>query len=87
MKYKALRKAVDGIFAYDYGSVDSGIKDEALRAKVIDHISGLDATSRHELLARLTIDLWLAPEALAEGYTVEDAREFISWLDDRGLVV
>ncbi len=86
MSEAELRDALDGLFAYDTGAVDSGIHDENLRARCIaeihrhfedDHDAGM------LWLSRLTRDMWLSDKALADGYTIEDVQEFIDWLDDR----
>jgi hypothetical protein len=79
------RDALDGLFAYDVGSVDSGIHDEALRARCIAEIDRHfeDETAGMAWLSRLIRDMWLSEEALTAGYTIEDALEFVRWLDDR----
>lgn len=81
-----LRDALEGLYAYDSGSVSSGIRDETLRARCIAELQA--RTGPYELFPRVLIgrmvrDLWLSEEALAEGYGPEEAREFINWLDDR----
>jgi len=81
-----LRDALNGLYAYDTGSLDSGIHDEALRSRCIDELR--HRTGPHDLYPRLFIgrmvrDLYLSEEALTEGYGPEDAYEFIRWLDDR----
>lgn len=81
-----LRDALEGLFAYDTGAVDSGIHDEGLRARCQEAISemrlGAEAAPRL-WLSRLVRDLWLSEEALQQGYGVEDAVEFLRWLDER----
>jgi hypothetical protein len=72
--------ALIGIFAYDTGSVDSGIHDELLREQAIDELGAGGALLR---LTRLVRTQFLSEEALAEGYSIEDAAEFIKWLRDR----
>jgi len=81
-----LRKALDGLYAYDTGATDSGIKDESLRQQCIDAIKAIPV-GPHELvprlwLSRLIRDMFLSEEALAQGYGIEDAMSFLRWLED-----
>lgn len=87
MNEKELREALDGLYAYDDGSVDSGIHDEALRQRCIEAIKAI-SVGESELvprlwLSRLIRDMWLSEEALEQGYGIEDALSFLRWLEDR----
>lgn len=76
--------ALDGLHAYDMGCVDSGIRDEVLRARCIaDLKQRAAAPDAREFFARLIRDMWLADEAIGQGYGVEDAVEFVKWLEER----
>jgi len=69
--------ALDGLFAYDSGCVDSGIHDELLRKKVKQELKKRESVEQDLLrffTERLTPD---------KGYGISDAKAFISWLDDR----
>lgn len=85
--YEELRDAVDGFHAYDSGSVDSGIRDEALRQSVKKQMSAMPKLEHRPLLARLVIDLHLSTEALAQGYGPEDAQELLRWFDDQRILI
>jgi len=77
-----------GIFAYDTGAVDSGIHDEVLRGELISWIGKELSKPENEhrifpkIFDALVRDYFLSDKALAQGYGLEDVREFINWLDD-----
>lgn len=78
-----LRDALDGLFAYDTGCVDSGIHDEALRARCVAELAARAARPDHRLWeARLVRDMWVSEEALTNGYGLEDLVGFVQWLAD-----
>jgi hypothetical protein len=77
-----LWEALDGLHAYDVGSTDSGIHDEALRAAVIAQMKGMDDTARRFFLARRIREHFLSERALEQGYGLEDAARFWIWLDE-----
>lgn len=87
MTGEELRDALDGLYAYDQGAVDSGIHDEGLRERCIRELSdsplGPGEILPRLLVSRLVRDMWLSEEALAQGYGLEDAVRFISWLDNQ----
>lgn len=83
MTDEELRAALDGLFAYDSGCVDSGIHDEDLRERCLAELRR--QTGRHEVMPRLLLsrmmrDMWLSEEALAQGYGIEDAMSFAEWV-------
>lgn len=86
MSEQELREALDGLFAYDTGAVDSGIHDEALRQKCIAAIKALPLAPGELVprlwLSRLVRDRYLSEEALAQGYGIEDVFSAMSnkWL-------
>ena len=82
MDYETLRDSLDGLFAYDTGSTDSGIHDEALRERCKAHLQGLKDDDRRHLLGKMVAEMWLSEEALKKGYGPEDAKSFLTWLDD-----
>lgn len=68
--------ALDGLWAYDAGCTDSGIRDERLRTKVIEFLQSVNPIA------------WLtefARDLIKEDspYTIEDVGGFINWLADR----
>lgn len=73
-----LKDALDGLIAYDTGSIDSGIHDEALRDRCIEALQELD----DKQLTRLIRDMWVSEKAIAQGYTYEDLLSFCRWLGD-----
>ena len=81
MKYEELKDALDGLLAYDEGATDSGIHDEGLRMRCQEYIRSLPPEEMRALVAKLTIDMWLSPEALKAGYGPEDAKTFLEWMD------
>jgi len=86
MTEQELRDALDGLYAYDTGSVDSGIHDEALRQRCMIELQsrlGPGEAAPRLLLSRMIRDMWLSEEALAQGYGIEDALAFVGWLGDR----
>jgi hypothetical protein len=76
-----LRDALDGLYAYDAGATDSGIRDEDLRARCIARLSEMHPGEIRAMIR----EMWLSPEAASAGYGTEDAEEFRLWLrDDMG---
>ena len=86
MNDEELRAALDGLYAYDSGSIHSGVHDEALRAACVATMNawprGQSAvfSDKHALLVR---EMWLSDQAIQDGYGLEDACEFVRWLSDR----
>lgn len=91
MNDKELTQALEGLFAYDIGSVDSGIHDEAVRARVVAQLrelfccrsEGNELDEGTLLLSRFVRDHFLSEEALALGYSAEDVLNFLHWLAER----
>ena len=83
MTTEELASALSGLFAFDSGATDSGIHDEVLRSQVKDILHGMAEEECRLTMSRILRDLFLSEEALAEGYGIEDAAEFIRWLSDR----
>lgn len=84
MTDEELCEALDGLFAYDTGSIDSGIHNEALRSQCQYALYDRRAAAGWRVwLATLVREMWLSDDALARGYSVEDAVEFVKWLEDR----
>jgi hypothetical protein len=83
MEYAALKDALDGFYAYDSGSLDSGIHDPDLKAAVDTYLKSLDDASRKALLSRAGRDLFLSDEAIAQGYGLPDSSLFCHWLEDQ----
>lgn len=86
-----LLDALLGLYAYDTGSLDSGIHDEALRARVVAELRRRLEDHPHHLLGcdpattRLVRDGLISDERIAEGYCLEDLASFVTWLTDGGL--
>lgn len=80
MTDEELRRALDGLFAYDGGCVDSGIHDNALKEQCKSVLRSKNGS--REFFTRLIRDMWMSEEALNDGYGIEDALEFVEWLED-----
>ena len=76
MEKKELFDALDGLFAYDSGFTDSGIHDETLRKRVSQELN--ESKTAYADLWRFLTERY-TPD---KGYTIEDAKEFISWLEN-----
>jgi hypothetical protein len=79
---RELGAALIGMFAYDTGSVGSGIRDEALRARCLRELDQLSPRAARILLGRLARDQFLTEEALELSYGLEDVKAFTEWLDE-----
>lgn len=84
MNTRELRNALDGLHAHDTGSVDSGIRDEDLRARCIVELNDrLDRGAEGRIfMSRLLRKMWLSDSALEAGYGYEDMLGFVEWLGD-----
>lgn len=85
MTDEELRDSLDGLYAYDNGAVDSGIHDEDLRVRCVTEMQarrGPYEVAPRLFLSRMIRDMWLSEEALAQGYGIEDAVNFVRWLGD-----
>lgn len=71
---------LDGLFAHDTGSINTGIEDEQLRNKIILHLKALDEDTFSYILAKYIQKYLVSPEALKKGYGIEDVVTFIRWL-------
>jgi len=80
MEKEALYDALTGLSAYDAGATDSGIQDEVLRRKVIEHLNSLDEQEFRLVISRYVRDTYLTDEALQQGYGLEDVIEFAGWM-------
>jgi len=79
--FDEINTALDGLHAYETGSVDSGIHDDALKEKVRTHIQSLEPIHHKILVVRLC-NWRLSPEVLRQGYGPEDLKDFLVWLDE-----
>jgi hypothetical protein len=78
MTYEQVRDAIDGLMAYDLDATDSGIKDEALRARVKAWLHDAPDTLVMSWLTDYAHDL----TGSGSQYTLEDVRALIEWLRD-----
>lgn len=72
---------LDGLYAYDTGSTDSGIKDENLRQEIIGYLESLDDNEFRITMSKFIREYFISDEALKKGYGIEDVAAFIKWLD------
>lgn len=82
MDEATLFNALGGLFAYDTGSTDSGIHDEALRDRVKTYLDSLDERAFRLSISKYVREHYLTDAALAEGYGIEDVKAFTEWLAD-----
>jgi hypothetical protein len=82
MEQEEMARNIDGLFAYDTGATDSGIKDEHLRAKVINCMQNLSEDELRIFLSNYIRERFLSSSAIANGYGIEDVKAFIEWLDE-----
>lgn len=84
MTGQELRDALDGLYAYDQGATGSGIHDETLRARCVEHMRAWPL-GEYQLMpqaevSRLVREMRLTEEAIGQGYGIEDAFGFTRWL-------
>ncbi|MCU5414772.1 MULTISPECIES: hypothetical protein [Bacillus] len=81
MNQNKLFGILDGLYAFDTGSTDSGIKDEFLRMKVIEYLESLDQEEFRIIMSNFIRDYFVSHEAIKKGYGIEDVVSFVKWLD------
>jgi hypothetical protein len=79
MDKEKLFNALDGLFAYDSGSVSSGIHEPGLKRDVMLYLLG--QCGPHELYPDIAAE-FLRDYYLSPPYGIEDAKKFIEWLDE-----
>ena len=81
MSDNELKSALSTLYAADK---NNGTADETLRATVVTELR--KDRSESELFSmrvtKIARDLFLSDEAIAQGYGLEDIRDFINWLDE-----
>jgi hypothetical protein len=92
MKEEELFDSIDGLMAYDHGSIDSGIHDDQLRKRVLDELQKirLDGRGPHQIyskkfnkmMARYINRYFLSDKAIEQGYGFEDVVVFIKWIQE-----
>jgi hypothetical protein len=60
-----------GLFAFDSGATDSGIKDDTLK-KTLRERDDIESLLQAAVIS-------LDPD---QGYTIEDTKEFLDWVED-----
>jgi len=73
---------LEAIYAYDTGSRESGIKDEALRSRLVAQIDAMPDDAFRLEFSRWLRDNLLSEQALAQGYGFEDVMSFARWIFD-----
>lgn len=81
MERSVLYDALIGIFSYDMGCVDSGIKNESLREQTIMHLQSLENNDFRVIMSTFIREYFVSDEAIKNGYGIEDVSSFIHWLD------
>ena len=82
MDHAELWDALDGLYAYDTGSTDSGIHDELLRERVKTQLGHITSDRRALLVRGWLRNAFLTGKARGEGYGQEDCDEFLQWISD-----
>lgn len=77
-----LIKAIEGLFAYDTGCTDSGIKDELLRERVKYSLSIMEDVEFRLFISRYIREYYLSETSLENGYGIEDVSAFIKWFGE-----
>ncbi|PPA70029.1 hypothetical protein [Jeotgalibacillus proteolyticus] len=85
MDKTTLFKSIEGLFAYDTGCVDSGIKDEYIKHEVFSYLNSLSENGFRILLSEYIREYYVSENAIAKGYGIEDVAEFLRWLSDNGI--
>ncbi len=73
---------MEGFYAYETGSMDSGIHDPVRRAQAVRQFKAMSETDARVFLSRKMRDHYLSEDAIAQGYGIEDAAKFWSWVED-----
>jgi hypothetical protein len=81
MDEQELFENIDGLMAYDLGSVDSGIKNDRLKQQIKDYLNGLDDKSLTTILSKYA-RTYLTDDMIEQGYGIEDIKQFLTWLDE-----
>ena len=74
-----------GLFAFDIGTLQSGVIDVTLVQRLKAKLEPIPAAERHALLSRIAREEFLSDEAIKLGYGLRAARDFAQWLDETGL--
>ena len=72
-----------GLYAYDTGSVDSGIKDNTKKEELKNWLSEWLSKDKefYKQFSRYIREEFLSEEALEQGYRLENVASFLKWLD------
>lgn len=82
---QSLFRSVEGLYAYETGCTDSGIKDEALRNRVFNEIEGMGEDEFRFIFTEFIRIYFVSEEAVKKGYGIEDVAYFIKWLSRNGI--
>ena len=73
-----------GLFAYDSGFTDSGISDKIAKENLFNQMHEEQGIAK--IVTKYARYL-LSEEGEKNGYTLEDVKAFIDWLDDNGYAI
>jgi hypothetical protein len=78
MNKEKLFDALDGLFAYDTGATDSGIKDNVLKKEIFTYLYSQcrEFQLYPDILTEFVKEHYMNPP-----YGLEDAKLFIEWYD------
>lgn len=71
-----------GMYAYDTGGRDSGLKDESLRVRIKAVLDAMDERAFRVFLSDLLREQFVSERAIRQGYGHEDVKAFFDWLGD-----
>lgn len=78
-------ESLSGLFAYDTGCVDSGIKNESLKTQVFGEIERMNEDEFRLTFSEYIRSYYISEEAVSQGYGIEDVAEFLRWLSRNGI--
>jgi hypothetical protein len=85
MNQTELFDAMLRLYAYDTGSIDSGIKDELLKARVKSQLKAIPEDEFRLRISRLICYCFVDEHSLKKGYGFKDVISFFQWMNDQGI--
>ena len=79
MKKTKLFDSLDGLFAYDSGSTDSGIKDNELKKRVFTYLN--QQCTEYQLYPDILTE-FVKKHYMKPPYGLEDVKNFLEWYDN-----
>ena len=83
MDHDVVGNSLIALWAYDDGSLDSGVHDEVLRQECIDCLNAMDGPTFRKVISRLARESFLSEKDIEQGYGIAEVLSFTSWLNER----